>query len=268
MHSYSYLNEYGSDTDEDNIDEEYIDEETRIDQILDLFHNLQDKQKTELDMFEQVKVVLNNNDMLTRDIVNYVIMPYLAGPELPEIQGLTRVEIVPNIDTQVEEWFQPYDLPPCEVQRVWTEPKYSSYIWDDEVTEKRQFYGKMIFVSLAGYHKRDWYKCRRDFYSTRKWWKRFYRVKQLWFTFYLMLCPKLEEGYWDSSFYELKWTYTLNNIRQEKELSVKEVIKTANLFLWFEIPDKELNEGSVDVQLQLRDSADLIIFESKKYTIK
>ena len=83
-----------------------------------------------------------------------------------------------------------------------------------------------------------------------------------------MLYPELKVEYWDISFYSLKWTYTLNGVRQENELSVKEVTRNAGLFLWFEISDDLLQKGSVDVQLQLRKPDDTMVFESKTYHIK
>jgi hypothetical protein len=83
-----------------------------------------------------------------------------------------------------------------------------------------------------------------------------------------MLYPDLKDGYWDSSFLTLRWTYTLNGILQEKELSIKEIIRNAGLFLWFEIPDDLLQKGPVDIQLQLRKAEGDIVFESKTYHIE
>jgi hypothetical protein len=80
-----------------------------------------------------------------------------------------------------------------------------------------------------------------------------------------MLYPELKDQYWDSSFYSLRWTYTLNGVRQEKELIMKEIVKEANLFLWFEIPEDVLRKGPVDVQLQLRKEEGDVVFESKVY---
>jgi hypothetical protein len=269
---YSYPNEYGPDTDEDNTEEEYFDEETRIDRILERYESLQTERQLEQKTFEQIKEALDmlylDAKVISRDIVKYIIHPFLDVSSFPEIPGLTEVEILPDINTpQLEEYFQPYDLPPCEIQRLWTEPNYNRYYNDNEVTEKREFYCKMLFVSLTGYSKRDWYKCRRYFYSSRKWWKRFYQVKELWYAFHLMLYPELKEDVWDRSFWSLKWTYTLNGIRQDKELMIKEITPDANLFLWFEIPEEVLRKGSVDVQLQLRKKCDSIVFESKTYHI-
>ncbi len=277
MSFYSYPNEYGSDTDEDGLaginpdaEEEYVDEETRIDRILELHQNLLDKRLLEQTAFDQVKNQLEDltQDILSRDIVKYVISPYLGLSNFPEIPGLSQVEIYPDAySPQVEEFFQAYDLPPCNIDRVWMEPYYNSFYEDNEVTEKREFYCKMLYVSLTGYTKKDWYKCRRYFHSRRKWWKRYYQVKQLWYAFHLMLYPELKDEYWDSSFYSLKWTYNLNGIRQEKELSVKDLTRDAGLFLWFEIPHDLLQKGSVDVRLQLRKPDDTVVFESKTYHI-
>jgi hypothetical protein len=276
---YSYANEYGSDTDEDNAEEEYVDEETRIDHMLDIYHSLKDPRDAVHDSLDQLKTQLEDltQDFISRDIVKYVIAPYLNIPCLPEIQGLSQVEIYPDplrgklelrSDTpQVEEFFQPYDLPPCNMDRVWYEPNYYRYYEDNEVTEKREFYCKMFYVSLTGYSKKDWYKCRRNFHSRRKWWKRYYQVKKLWYAFHLMLYPELKDGYWDGSFYSLKWTYKLNGVLQEKELSVGFVIRNANPFLWFEIPDDLLRKGPVDIQLQLRKEGEAV-FESKTFRVK
>ena len=279
---YSYANEYGPDTDEDNAEEEYVDEETRIDQILELYQSLKDTRDAEQDSFDQLKNQLEDltKDFISRDIVKYVIAPYLNIPHLPEIQGLSQVEIYPdplrgnlelrsNANTpQVEEFFQPYDFPPCNMDRVWHEPNYYRYYEDNEVTEKREFYCKMFYVSLTGYSKKDWYKCRRNFHSSRKWWKRYYQVKKLWYAFHLMLYPELKDGYWDRCFYSLRWTYTLNGVLQEKELSVKDLIRDAVLFLWFEIPDDLLRKGPVDIQLQLRKEEGEAVFESKAFRVK
>jgi len=277
---YSYSNEYGPDTDEDGLaginpdtEEDYVDEETRIDRILELYQSLQDKRLLEQTTFVQLKNHLEDiaktANFISRDIVKYILAPYLGLSNFPEIPGLSQVEIYPDAHSpQVEEFFQPYDLPPCHIDRVWMEPYYNSFYEDHEVTEKREFYCKMLYVSLTGYTKKDWYKCRRYFHSSRKWQKRFYQVKQLWYAFHLMLYPELKVEYWDSSFYSLKWTYTLNGVRQENELSVKEVTRNAGLFLWFEISDDLLQKGSVDVQLQLRKPDDTMVFESKTYHIK
>jgi len=268
---YSYFNEYGSDTDEDNEDDGYVDEETRIDQILELHQTLEYNRRLEEETFDKTKNLLEEitTHILPRDVVKYVITPYLSISNFPEITGLTQVEIYPDANTsQVEEFFQPYDLPPCNMDRVWYEPNYYNYYEDHEVTEKREFYCKMLYVSLTGYDKKDWYKCRRYFHSTRKWWKRYYQVKKLWYAFHLMLYPELKDGYWDSSFLTLRWTYTLNGILQEKELSMKEIIRNAGLFLWFEIPDDLLQKGPVDIQLQLRKAEGDIVFESKTYHIE
>ncbi len=277
MSFYSYPNEYGSDTDEDGLaginpdaEEEYVDEETRIDRILELYQNLLDKRLLEQTAFDQVKNQLEDltQDILSRDIVKYVISPYLGLSNFPEIPGLSQVEIYPDAySPQVEEFFQAYDLPPCNIDRVWMEPYYNSFYEDNEVIEKREFYCKMLYVSLTGYSKKDWYKCRRYFHSRRKWWKRYYQVKQLWYAFHLMLYPELKDEYWDNSFYSLKWSYSLNGVRQEKELSVKDLTRDAGLFLWFEIPHDLLQKGSVDVQLQLRKPDDTVVFESKTYHI-
>ncbi len=83
-----------------------------------------------------------------------------------------------------------------------------------------------------------------------------------------MLYPELKEEYWDSSFYSLRWTYKLNGILQEKELSVKDMMRDAGLFLWFEIPDDLLRKGPVDIQLQLRDEEGVVVFESKTFRVK
>ena len=267
---FSYPNEYGSDTDEEDTNEGYLDEETRIDQILELHQTLHDERRLEEKMFLELKDILEDitSRLLPRDVVKYVILPYLGLSDILERPGLTKVEIVPDADSpQVDEYFQPFDLPPCNIERVWSEPYYNQLLEDNEVSEKREFYCKMLFVSLTGYNKRDWYKGRRYFHSTRKWWKRYYQVKQLWYAFHLMLYPELKEEYWDSSFYSLWWTYTLNGVRQEKELSVKEIVKNATLFLWFEIPDDHLQKGPVDIQLQLRKPGDVVVFESKTYRI-
>lgn len=268
---YSYPNEYGSDTDEENAEEEYVDEETRIDQTLELYESLKDTRDSEQDLFDQLKNQLEDltQDFISRDIVKYVVAPYLNIPNFPEIPGLTQVEIYPDANTpQVEEFFQPYDLPPCNMDRMWFEPNYYRYYEDNEVTEKREFYCKMFYVSLTGYPKKDWYKCRRYFHSRRKWWKRYYQVKKLWYAFHLMLYPELKEEYWDSSFYSLRWTYKLNGILQEKELSVKDLMRDAGLFLWFEIPDDLLRKGPVNVQLQLRRKEGEAVFESKTFRVK
>ena len=82
-----------------------------------------------------------------------------------------------------------------------------------------------------------------------------------------MLYPELKDGYWDSSFYSLRWTYTLNGVLQEKELSVKDLIRDAVLFLWFEIPDDLLRKGPVEIQLQLRKEGEAV-FESKAFRVK
>ena len=268
--TYSYPNEYGLDTDEDNENEGYIDEETRIDQILDLHQSLLYNRCLEENTLNDLKDHLEyiTTNILPRDIVKYIILPYLGLFHFPEISGLTKVEIVPDLNSpQVDEYFQPYDLPPCNIERVWSEPNYYRYYGDNEVTEKREFYCKMLYVSLTGYSKKDWYKCRRYFHSTRKWWKRYYQVKKLWYAFHLMLYPELKDGYWDSSLLELTWTYTLNGILQDKKLSIKDIIKSAGLFLWFEIPEDYLQKGSVDIQLQLRKEDGNIVFESKTYHI-
>ena len=268
---YSYANEYGSDTDEENAEEEYVDEETRIDQILEVYQSLKDTRDSEQDAFDQLKNQLEDltQDFISRDIVKYVIAPYLNIPHLPEIQGLSQVEIYPDANTpQVEEFFQPYDFPPCNMDRMWFEPNYYRYYEDNEVTEKREFYCKMLYVSLTGYSKKDWYKCRRNFHSTRKWWKRYYQVKQLWYAFYLMLYPELKQEYWGRYLYSLKWTYKLNGVLQEKELSVGFIIRNASPFLWFEIPDDLLRKGSVNVQLQLRKEEGEAVFESKAFRVK
>jgi hypothetical protein len=267
---YSYPNEYGSDTDEENTEEEYVDQETRIDQILELYQSLKDTRDAEQDAFDQLKNQLEDltKDFISRDIVKYVIAPYLNIPNLPEIQGLSQVEIYPDPHSpQVEEFFQPYDLPPCNMDRVWYEPNYYRYYEDNEVTEKREFYCKMFYVSLTGYSKKDWYKCRRYFHSRRKWFKTYFQVKQLWYAFHLMLYPELKDGYWDRCFYSLRWTYTLNGVLQEKELEVRDLIRDAVLFLWFEIPDDLLRKGSVDIQLQLRKEGEAV-FESKAFRVK
>ncbi len=89
-----------------------------------------------------------------------------------------------------------------------------------------------------------------------------------------MLYPDLKDGYWDSSFYSLKWTYKLNGVLQEKELSVGFVIRNASPFLWFEIPDDLLRKGPVDIQLQLRKDGKPeinpgdVVFESKTFRVK
>ena len=99
---YSYPNEYGSDTEEDDDrNDEYMDEETRIDRILDLYQSLQTKRCAELEMFDQLKSKLESltADIIPYDILKYIILPYVGVVDYPEIPELTQVEIVPDTNT-------------------------------------------------------------------------------------------------------------------------------------------------------------------------
>lgn len=241
-------------------DDEMYDEEKRIDAILETLQ--QSRQHKENDRQHVQTVVETLLSVLSKDVIQYVFVSYIEVHEFP---FFSSVEVSPRI----QGYFQPYDLVPCEKHRALDcDLRYRSYFYDSEVTEKRVFRAKMLYIKLESYPSSRWYETRWTFPNDYLWNRRFYDVKRWWCAFHLFICPELEERIWLSDLYTLKWTYTLNGVMQPREIFVREIIKEANPFLWFELPEEDLQKGEVRVRMQLREASGELLFESQEYTAR